>query len=864
MSYEHPKVNGESNASTILTPIFGNIPPELAAVPNWLGWAAVLKPGKDKPAKLPKHPDGYLASTTKPSTWSTFAAVKAAHEASVAQGHFDYKDKEGWHSAPAGGVGFVFDGKCDADGNTLIGIDFDGVLKDGQPADNVARRLFQKYGKRIASYTEKSPRGMGAHIIVKAPPLPRSINHAGVEMYSCDRYFTVTGHIVAGLGTVNAAPEVVQELYDELCALKAADDAAKQAPGGARVIPFRTPQPVFEQPPPWLAKLKAAAAQAAAPSEMSAGINSGWYEALPDILKSEAVRHAALHLAAHSRVFERQDDGGNHDDYYKVALAIKQSGVSDAEDIFVEANRQTKNPDTDDGIRGYFTAQKPNGTVTIGTLFWYAEQRCAVAADFSKYKSAVTAAAVGSKLPSPATPATATGPAATATAPTTTTGATAPAAPVPVSAVTAAAVAAPFPDLDKNGHPLKTYTNAMAACVKFGVTFQLDTFHNRMTVGGHPIQQWAGELSDNVCRVLRKMTRVTFGFDPGKDHISEAAATLCIENSFNPVLNYVDGLTWDGVPRLDTWVVRYLGAEDTPFNRAVGRIMLTAAVRRVRRPGTKFDQIIVFEGSQGSQKSTAVEVLAGKENFSDQTILGKAEKEQQELCAGVWLYEIADLAGMRKAEIDQTKAFASRTYDRARPAYGRYVVSQPRTCAFIATTNNSDYLKDDTGNRRFWPLRTGTIDIDALRRDRDQLWAEAAHYEATGVSIVLPQNLWADAAVQQEARREPDPWEAALADVQGTLSTNPVNGAPEYRVLTDELFIRLGIPTKDRNDFMAKRIARCMSHLCWTKPDKSIRIGGKQGRGFVKPVAPVVAPATVQPNPPQPGAQQPYAGHIIP
>jgi hypothetical protein len=633
------------------------------------------------------------------------------------------------------------------------------------------------------------------------------------------------------------------------------------SPITAQVIPLRTPQPVFEQPPTsntgataWIAKLKAGAAQAnatPAASELSAGINSSWYDALSDILKSEVVRYAALHLAAHSRAFELTANGGNRDDYVRIAMAIKQSGVPDAEDIFVEAAGKAKDADSEEELRHWFRGLNPN-TIAVYTLFWYAVQRCASAADFSKYK----AAAVGVGI-APATPAT---------------GATAgaPAAVPGVPAAVPAAASIPFPDLDKGGRPARTFVNTVVALRKLGLSCQQDTFHNRNIVGGHVIQQFAGEVADDACRVLRYKIREQFGFDPRLDNVIEAVTTLCLEHRFHPVLDYLDSLEWDQVPRLDTWLVTYFGAEDTLLNRAFGRLGLIGAVRRVRRPGTKFDQIIVLEGTQGKGKSTAIEILAGKENFSDQAILGKNDREIQEYCAGIWLYELADLTGMKKAEVEQVKAFASRTIDRARPAYGRCMVSQPRTCVFFATTNDDSYLKDNTGNRRFWPVRTTIADVESMRRDRDQLWAEAAHYEALGASIVLPENLWPAAAEQQEGRREPDPWEDVLARVEGTLCPS-VSGRVEYRILTDDLFAQLGIMAKDRTDYSAKRIAGCMRRLDWIKAAQPIRIDGKQGRGFVKPAAPAVpnatpaapavVPAAVQPPGQTPAqSQSPQAG----
>src|SRR5262249_30887634 len=230
--------------------------------------------------------------------------------------------------------------------------------------------------------------------------------------------------------------------------------------------------------------------------------------------------------------------------------------------------------------------------------------------------------------------------------------------------------------------------------------------------------------------VLRQLIFEKFCFDPGRNHMFDAAVQLCLQNSFNPIVDYLDNLRWDGIKRFGRWVITYLGAADTPLNRAIGQLALVAMVRRARQPGCKFDQIIVLEGGEGTLKSTALVVLAGAdENFSDQTILGLRDREQQELLRGKWVYEIADLTNIRKTEVEQVKAFASRPHDRARPAYGRTVCDQPRRCVIFGTTNEDTYLKSQTGNRRFWPVKTSTIDIQALRRDRDQLFAEAATVE---------------------------------------------------------------------------------------------------------------------------------------
>jgi predicted P-loop ATPase len=156
-------------------------------------------------------------------------------------------------------------------------------------------------------------------------------------------------------------------------------------------------------------------------------------------------------------------------------------------------------------------------------------------------------------------------------------------------------------------------------------------------------------------------------------------------------------------------------------------------------------------------------VLAGGPDFfSDRPILSVGTKEQKELVRGIWLYEIADLAGMKRADVEAVKVFASCQNDRGRPAYGRSVEDQPRRRVFFGTTNRRDYLKSDTGNRRFWPVKVGRIDIAALKRDRDQIWAEAVRREAEGHSLVLAEELRPDAAAVQESRREHDPWTEPL------------------------------------------------------------------------------------------------------
>jgi predicted P-loop ATPase len=218
------------------------------------------------------------------------------------------------------------------------------------------------------------------------------------------------------------------------------------------------------------------------------------------------------------------------------------------------------------------------------------------------------------------------------------------------------------------------------------------------------------------------------------------------------------------VPRIDNWLVTYAGAEDTPFNLAVGRIFLIAAVRRVRRPGCKFDTMLVLESpAEGKNKSQAVQLLAAHEEwFADHLPLGADPKIVIEQCCGSWIIECAELTGIATRELDRIKAFLSRQRDKARAAYGRRSGTVPRQFVCFGTTNDREYLKND--KRRLWPVLVKKFDLAALGRDVPQLWAEAAHYEAEGEPITLQEDLWEAAADVRAARRFENPYYAPLAE----------------------------------------------------------------------------------------------------
>lgn len=384
----------------------------------------------------------------------------------------------------------------------------------------------------------------------------------------------------------------------------------------------------------------------------------------------------------------------------------------------------------------------------------------------------------------------------------------------------------------------KSYINAATAIERLGIRCRFDRFHDRKLIEGSGLDNYGSELSDAHTRALREFIIAEFRFDAGIENVKEAAERACEENQFDPIVDYLIALRWDGVPRVDHWLTTYMGAPDTALNRAGGRVFLIAMVRRARQPGCKFDLIPVLEGVEGTGKSSALQILAGgADNFSDQTILGCDDRMQQELTKGRWVYEISDLAGMSKADIEKTKAFVTRQVDQARPAYGRFVVSQPRRCVFAATTNSKDYLRSQTGNRRFLPVETGRVDTEALARDRDQLLAEAAALEKRGDPIALPEHLWGAAAVEQEARRETDPWEDFLAKSKAEVVVETASGGWEERSSSNYLFMgALRLDESRINTPAAKRLATCMRKLGWRGPEK-MRIKGEIVRGYARPAA---------------------------
>ncbi|MBC7152899.1 MAG: toprim domain-containing protein [Rhizobium sp.] len=262
--------------------------------------------------------------------------------------------------------------------------------------------------------------------------------------------------------------------------------------------------------------------------------------------------------------------------------------------------------------------------------------------------------------------------------------------------------------------------------------------------------------------------------------VSRAVGAVARELRIHPVRDWLDTLKWDGTPRIETWTSAYLGAEPTAFHHTIGALWLISAVARIYRPGVKADHMLILEGPQGARKSTAIKVLAGEEWFTDE-LPELGSKDAALHMQGVWIVEIAELDAIGRAEVSRIKAFLTRTTDRFRPPYGRYTVEVPRQCVFAGTVNPDTYLRDETGNRRFWPLRCGTIDIAALARDRDQLWAEAIHrFRAGAIWWIDDPALLAEAREEQDRRYQSDAWDDLIEHWLTHEIRTVSDGFPDY------------------------------------------------------------------------------------
>jgi predicted P-loop ATPase len=411
---------------------------------------------------------------------------------------------------------------------------------------------------------------------------------------------------------------------------------------------------------------------------------------------------------------------------------------------------------------------------------------------------------------------------------------------------------------------LRTSKKTIAVCLANAITalrtapewedrIWFDKFHNHAVLRGVPPwsnksldnEPWS-DLFDNL--VTNWMNQ--YDIMVSREVAGQAVWTVAHDQWFHPVRQYLLGCrnAWDEGKRVGTWTTTYLGTPDTPYSRAVGQRWLISLVARTMEPGCKADCSLVLEGPQGIFKSETLRRLGSPWFTDDMGGSTPGTKDAAIQVAGVWIFELAELDQFTTGrDVSRTKSFMSRPSDRFRRPYGKHAVQQPRQCCFGCTTNKSEYLPDETGNRRWWPIECITIDLQKLAADRDQIFGEAVALYQQG------EPWWLDtpelnklATAEQDERQVPDSWDAPISlhldrpfrlvpQADGTLrkvfDQPPLDSVTVSEILRDVIGLDIGKWGQNEET----RVAKSLQKLRWKR--KQSRTGGEREWRYFRPSA---------------------------
>lgn len=372
---------------------------------------------------------------------------------------------------------------------------------------------------------------------------------------------------------------------------------------------------------------------------------------------------------------------------------------------------------------------------------------------------------------------------------------------------------------------------------------RFDTFAQSVTVQDPPwhesnrtddattVRPWTDTDSQRLSSWLRRELGVDFSIDS----CDRAVAVVAEASKYHPVKDWLSTLRWDGTLRLPNAARTYLGASSQELDKYSLRWWMIAAVARIYKPGCKADNVLILEGDQGLKKSSWLRALTGEQWFSD-TSFDISNKDAFLALQGHWVLELAELDQWKGVEASKLKAFFSSPTDAFRPPYGRRVIHVPRSCVFAGSTNDATYLRDSTGNRRYWPVACTQIDVDAVARDREQLWAEARELYLSGVAWwPITADELAAARAAADRRAETDAWEPLIARYLAThLSLEPTVG----EVLSDAIGVE-----RERWDRPAQmRVSTILQRLGYRR--KQVREGAGRAWRYALPLVPMAPVVT--------------------
>lgn len=362
-----------------------------------------------------------------------------------------------------------------------------------------------------------------------------------------------------------------------------------------------------------------------------------------------------------------------------------------------------------------------------------------------------------------------------------------------------------WPVVNEKGFPVANVPeNIRYAFSQIGVDAQRNKFTQVDEVTGYQLDgRDLNEIVDILCSVFSRTLK--FGASPAA--IKRELLAIAHEQQYHPVIDYLDDLKWDGVPRIEHWLATCCGAKETELNSDFGSKFLIAGVRRIKQPGVKFDTMLVLEGAQGTGKSQMAAMLAIRDEwFCGSLDLKSDDKTKAEMLARAWIVECPELDGLNKTNSQNLKKFLSTPIDIFRRAYARDATDFRRHCIILGTTNERNYLRDLTGNRRIWPVEVGEFDLKRFAAGVDQLWAEAVVREREGESIVLSKHLWKEASRIQGYRMAEDDFAEMLAD----NFTDRMG-----KVSMDSVKLLLHLDSQRMLPSDARRIKAAMHNLGW-------------------------------------------------